>query len=163
MNIELNDKPILSWNNISYSVPNLDILKSINGYAVGGRLLSIMGASGSGKTTFLDVLCDRTKGGNLNCNISLNGINVNKNRSKLFSYVTQDDQLLNSATVRETLRFAALLRISNINEDELTKRVDTVLDDLGIMHRSDSLIGGGEIKGLSGNEIFQKLYLYLCK
>jgi ABC-type multidrug transport system ATPase subunit len=152
MNIDIKDKPILSWNNISYSVPNLNILKSVNGYAIGGRLLSIMGSSGSGKTTFLDVLCDRTKGGNLNCNICLNGINVTNHRSKLFSYVTQDDQLLNSATVRETLTFAALLRVSNIDEDVLNKRVDTVLNDLGIMHRADSLIGGGEIKGLSGGE-----------
>lgn len=72
--------------------------------------------------------------------------------SQTFGYVPQHDILLNTATVRETFETAARLRIANISPDELKLRVDTVLVDMGLTHREDALVGGGEIRSLSGGE-----------
>lgn len=72
--------------------------------------------------------------------------------SQRFSYVPQEDLLLNTATVRETLATAAQLRIADLSSTSLQTRVDSVLHDLGLQHRADELVGGGEVRGLSGGE-----------
>ena len=38
---------------------DLPILKGISGYALPGQTLFIMGASGAGKTSLLNIICDR--------------------------------------------------------------------------------------------------------
>lgn len=161
---------IISWDNITFTVDSptqghLQILQNISGYAVGGRLLAILGASGSGKTTLLDILCNRKRNGvhgRIHGNILINGEkrgsrggvdnSATSKQRHHFSYVPQHDLLLNTATVRETLETAARLRVPNLAPEELHNRVNTVLADLGLTHREHALVGGGEIRGLSGGE-----------
>lgn len=150
----------LSWEGVDYQVSTptqgrLHILHNVSGYALGGRLLAVMGASGSGKTTLLDILCNRKRLGSsrsedVHGNILING--SKRGITQTLSYVPQHDNLLNTATVRETLEIAALLRIGNITESQAKERVETVLNDLGLGHRADALVGGGEIRSLSGGE-----------
>ena len=97
-----------------------------------------MGSSGSGKTTLLDCLCKRYKGGNLTGTIQLNG---KYSQERNFSYVPQQDLLLNTATVRETLRTATRLRNRNLSNHEIEKKIEEVLEDLGMKHRENALIG----------------------
>lgn len=54
----------LSWHKLSYKAHKLVILKSLTGTALPSRCLAIMGASGAGKTTFLNAICDRLARGN---------------------------------------------------------------------------------------------------
>ena len=70
-----------------------------------------MGPSGSGKTTLLNVLAHRdTPGATVEGDSFVNG---NAPSTSLFrqisSYVEQDDALIGSLTVRETMHFAARL------------------------------------------------------
>jgi ABC-type multidrug transport system ATPase subunit len=149
---------LLAWEDLRLTVQSptagtVDILRGVSGFATPGRLLAIMGASGSGKTSFLDVICGRTLPGarnELTGKIFFNG----KERKKAvhFSYVPQHDTLLNAATVRETLETAAQLRIAGLSHESLKQRVDGVLADLGITHCEHALVGGGDIRGLSGGE-----------
>lgn len=149
---------LLAWEDLRLTVESptagrVDILRGVSGFATPGRLLAIMGASGSGKTSFLDVICGRTLPGarnDLSGKIFFNG----KERRKAihFSYVPQHDTLLNSATVRETLETAAQLRIPGLSDAALKDRVDGVLADLGLKHCEHALVGGGDIRGLSGGE-----------
>jgi ABC-type multidrug transport system ATPase subunit/ABC-type multidrug transport system permease subunit len=149
----------LSWSDVNYLVDTptqgrLHILNNLSGFALGGRLLAIMGASGSGKTSLLDILCNRrrigTASSNLTGSVSIDG--YKRTTSHTLGYVPQHDTLLNTATVRETFELAARLRIANISAADLKLRVDVVLADLGLTHREDALVGGGEIRSLSGGE-----------
>jgi ABC-type multidrug transport system ATPase subunit len=75
-----------------------------------GELLALMGPSGSGKTTLLNVLTGRvpaTQG-----SVLVNGTRVSaQDYKKLTSFVEQEDILMGSLTIRETLDFAARLAL----------------------------------------------------
>jgi ABC-type multidrug transport system ATPase subunit len=71
-----------------------------------------MGPSGCGKTTLLDVLAHRdlSSGANIEGVTLVNGIKPSLSAFReLSSYVEQDDALIGSLTVKETLHFAARL------------------------------------------------------
>ena len=78
------------------------------------QLLAIMGSSGSGKTTLLDSLAGR-----LHKSAAMQGsVLVNGQPTRLAyggaAYVTQDDCLLGTLSVFETLKFVALLRLPQV-------------------------------------------------
>ena len=109
-----------------------------------------MGASGSGKTSLLNCLCSRIDGrSKLVGTILVNGEGC---RGLQASYVPQEDLLLNTATVRETFETAAMLRNEGLSPSELHERIESVLVDLGLKSREHALIGGGEVRGISGGE-----------
>lgn len=86
----------------------------------GGSLFAILGGSGSGKTTLLNVLANRydKKSYQINGELSFdNVIGVSSN----IGYVTQSDYLLPFLTVKETILFAAKMRLS---KDECVQRVE---------------------------------------
>ena len=72
----------------------------------------------------------------------------------LCSYVTQDDDaLLPSLTVRETLRFAAALRLPKwMSKSEKQRRAEEVILKLGLKDCADILIGSEFLKGISGGQ-----------
>lgn len=111
--------------------------------------------TGCSKTTLLDILCNRKPLGSTYHEDVTGVIYVNgkpRGLSQTLSYVPQQDLLLNTATVRETFETAAQLRIANISPEELKTRVDAVLHDLGLKEREHALVGGGEVRSLSGGE-----------
>ena len=73
----------------------------------------LMGPSGSGKTTLLNVLAHRDTGGaSVDGDILVNGQKVSIEAFRqLTSYVEQEDVLVGSLTVEETLHFAAQLSL----------------------------------------------------
>ena len=96
---------------------NLHILKGISGFAMPGTTTFIMGASGSGKTSLLNLLSDRIrirKGVSISGTINFNDkVPVNqKSFGQVGSYVMQDDILFEFFTVREALIFAARLKLT---------------------------------------------------
>ena len=63
--------------------------------------------------------------------------------------------LLGTLTVRETLRYAALLRMPSklFSWREMMDRVDIVMEELGLTKSADTVVGiPGVTKGLSGGE-----------
>ncbi|CAL9735545.1 hypothetical protein MOSE0_H08548 [Monosporozyma servazzii] len=157
-----NDKPTtLTFENINYKVESLGqkkreetILTGISGMVKPGELLAIMGGSGAGKTTLLDILAMKTKVGKLTGNIKLNGQLVNKkNYKELIGFVDQDDFLLPTLTVYETVLNSALLRLPrNMTFSQKKQRVLKVLEELRIMDIRDRLIGSDFTRGISGGE-----------
>lgn len=76
--------------------------------------MAIMGPSGSGKTTLLNVLAHRqaSSGTTISGTISVNGMTVSTDKfQSISSYVEQEDALIGSLTVRETIDFAARLSL----------------------------------------------------
>ena len=66
----------LHFSNISYTLNGRTILDNISGSAKPGQLLAIMGASGAGKSTFLDILARKNKKGAVGGTTLVNGREV---------------------------------------------------------------------------------------
>ncbi|KAJ8128304.1 hypothetical protein O1611_g5332 [Lasiodiplodia mahajangana] len=140
--------------------PTKIILQPITTTFQAGMLNTIMGPSGSGKTSLLNAMAQRihntiaTKyrlAGRLLFNGAAPSGSVIRS---VVSYVCQDDDaLLPSLTVRETLRFAAGLRLPSwMSKQEKYQRAEEVLLKMGLKDCADNLIGSDIIKGISGGE-----------
>ncbi|KAL6864701.1 hypothetical protein ACP4OV_015852 [Aristida adscensionis] len=163
---------VLSFSDLKYSVNNSGgllscltstsaststtktLLDGISGEARDGELLAVMGASGSGKSTLLDALAARIARGSLHGAVTLNGEPLHGRRLRAISaYVMQDDLLFPMLTVRETLRFAAELRLPRALPPEKKRvRVDALIDQLGLARAADTVIGDEGHRGVSGGE-----------
>ncbi|KAL4171264.1 hypothetical protein KRP22_009360 [Phytophthora ramorum] len=113
-----------------------------------------MGPSGSGKTTLLDILAARICSGTIKGDIALNGEKRNdKTFRAVSSYVAQEDSLLGSFTVLETLEMAARLTMpSDAPAIAMIKRVQSVLDDMGLRVCENTMVGDIFHKGISGGQ-----------
>jgi ABC-type multidrug transport system ATPase subunit len=77
-----------------------------------GEICALMGPSGCGKTTLLNVLARReiSSAEKIDGTTVVNGKNPSLGAfRRLTSYVEQEDALIGSLTVRETMHFAARL------------------------------------------------------
>lgn len=91
-----------------------NILSDVAGLVEAGDMLAIMGPSGSGKTTLLNALAHRVAaaGAHTTGQILTNGQKSNMTMIRdLSAYVEQDDALIGSITVKETMMFAARLSL----------------------------------------------------
>jgi ABC-type lipoprotein export system ATPase subunit len=93
----------------------LSILTGSNGLVKAGEMIAIMGPSGSGKTTLLNTLAHRAvaAGATTYGDILTNGQSIEWDQLRYFlAYVEQEDALIGSLKVRETMNFAARLALS---------------------------------------------------
>ena len=123
-----------------------------------GSLLALMGPSGSGKTSLLNALAFRVPkgpGASVSGTIYANGEEVATptKMSRISANVEQEDALFALSTVRETLTFAAKLRLpSDATAEEVEDAVSTVIADLGLVAAADTVVGNEMIRGISGGE-----------
>ncbi|GBG59821.1 hypothetical protein CBR_g54923 [Chara braunii] len=115
-----------------------------------------MGPSGSGKTTLLDILADRISSltGRIEGTIELNGAKRNaKTFRAVTSYVAQEESLLGSFTVLETLTMAAKLSLPySVDNAMIHERVEDVVDEMGLSVCRNTLVGDIFHKGISGGQ-----------
>ena len=148
----------LGWKNISLTVVDKlgvekTLLSSMSGSARPGEILAVMGSSGAGKSTLLDVLASRLESPRLKGEITTNGFKIDKSSFRRESgYVMQSDALFPLLTVRETLQYAASLRIHNMTSKEKKEEVENVIKLLRLEKCSDTIIGDDDNRGLSGGE-----------
>lgn len=76
-------------------------------------------------------------------------------------YVTQSDALYPLLTVRETLRFAAYLRVSGKTVEEKNALAENVIKLLRLEKVADRVVGDDNDRGLSGGEKRRELFLSL--
>ncbi|KAJ8308058.1 hypothetical protein KUTeg_012932 [Tegillarca granosa] len=132
---------------------NKKILRDITAQFKAGEITALLGNSGSGKTSLLDVLSCRTNGG-VSGKVYYNNQEISKKliRQKA-AYVMQADRLLSKLTVREILTYAAYLRLpGNNSKKDIKIKVQKVINDMGLNTVSDSRVGGLIIRGISGGE-----------
>ena len=138
----------------------LNVLKSVSTKFQAGELNVILGPSGSGKSSLLNTMARRLRSSlftryRMSGTMLFNGVQpTDKEAQSLCSYVTQDDNaLLPYLTVRETLRFAAGLRLPEwMNKEEKVKKAEDVMLKMGLKDCADVLIGNEFLKGISGGE-----------
>ena len=145
----------LYFENVSYHLNSRQILSGIQGVAQPGQLLAVMGASGAGKTTFLDLLARKNKRGTVKGDFYVNGEKVSDaDFRSVVGFVDQDDALLPTLTVHETILDSALLRLPrDMSSSNKEQKVFEVEKQLGIYGIRDQLIGSeGSVRGISGGE-----------
>ncbi|CAL9161561.1 unnamed protein product [Musa hybrid cultivar] len=155
----------LTWEALWVSAPDrkggrVSILSAITGCARPGEVLSIMGPSGCGKSTLLDALAGRLGSG-----VSQKGdILINGQRQKLAfgssAYVTQDDVLMTTLTVREAVYYSAQLQLpDSMSRSEKRERAEATIREMGLEGAMNTRIGGWASKGISGG---QKRRVSIC-
>ena len=146
----------LYFENVSYNLNGKQILSDVRGIARPGEIFAIMGASGAGKTTFLDILARKNKVGLVEGDFFVNGEKVSNSEYKnVVGFVDQEDTMLPTLTVHETILTSALLRLPrDMGRAAKEQRVHEVEKQLGISAIKDSLIGSeeGKGRGISGGE-----------
>ncbi|XP_042479099.1 ABC transporter G family member 22-like isoform X2 [Macadamia integrifolia] len=131
------------------------ILHGITGSVQAGEVLALMGPSGGGKTTLLNVLSGRVRNHNASGSITYNNQPFSKSLKQRICFVLQDDIVFPHLTVKETLTYSALLRLpSTLTKEQKEGRVMNVIGELGLesYRCQNTIIGGAFVRGISGGE-----------
>ncbi|XP_010568154.1 PREDICTED: ATP-binding cassette sub-family G member 2 isoform X3 [Haliaeetus leucocephalus] len=155
---------VLTFHNICYHVKmttgflccqktaNKEVLRDVNGIMRPG-LNAILGPTGSGKSSLLDILAARKDPHGLSGDILIDGAPQPANFKCTSGYVVQDDVVMGTLTVRENLKFSAALRLpKSVKEQEKNERVNQIIKELGLSKVADSKVGTQFTRGVSGGE-----------
>lgn len=144
----------LMFKQMGYNVGGKDVLRQVSGLVKPGQVMAIMGASGAGKTSLLDILARRHKSGAISGQIYVNGRIVSSQEYKrVVGYVDQEDTLMSTLTVYETILYSALLRLPrDMSHNAKRFRVLETMSELGILGIKDMKIGASGQRSISGGE-----------
>ncbi|KAG0279122.1 hypothetical protein BGZ95_002213 [Linnemannia exigua] len=144
----------LMFKQMGYTVGNKEVLRQVSGLVKPGQVMAIMGASGAGKTSLLDILARRHKSGTIHGHIYVNGRTVSTSEYKrVVGYVDQEDTLMPTLTVYETILYSAMLRLPRDMSVEAKRfRVMETMSELGILGIKDMRIGASGQRSISGGE-----------
>ncbi|KAI0081441.1 hypothetical protein K474DRAFT_1656588 [Panus rudis PR-1116 ss-1] len=163
----------VEWTDISYFVPGTGhrswvsrkvsgedqadpkvVLDNVSGRVQPGQMMAILGPSGAGKTTLIEILAGKNKSGQVTGNVSFPSISSSHASGLRIGFVPQQDVLPPTLTVHESLLFAASLRLpESLPKAQKLALVDNVIAKLGLTHIKDVRIGSGEKRGISGGEM----------
>lgn len=100
----------------------LQLLRDVSGAFRPGVLTALVGVTGAGKTTLMDVLAGRKTGGYIEGNISISGYPKNQATfARISGYCEQNDIHSPNITVYESIVFSAWLRLGKEVKREIQK------------------------------------------
>ena len=142
------------FENLSYQPRGCSkpLLAQVTGEITNGSFWGVMGASGAGKSTFVNVLMGKHShtGGVTKINGS---VGVSSKYKKVIGYVPQDDVVLSELTVRENILHSARVRLlSYWDEKHIQHHVELVLKCLKLLHVQHSPVGSTAAPIISGGE-----------
>ncbi|KAK3676172.1 hypothetical protein LTR78_003922 [Recurvomyces mirabilis] len=137
---------IFTWRNVKYDIEikgePRTLLDNVSGWVKPGTLTALMGTSGAGKTTLLDTLAQRTTMGVVTGDMFVNGKELDGSFQRKTGYVQQQDLHLETSTVRESLRFSAMLRQpKTVSKKEKYDYVEDVIKMLGMEDFAEAVVG----------------------
>ncbi|ESO03400.1 hypothetical protein HELRODRAFT_192026 [Helobdella robusta] len=152
----------LSFHDIKYTITvknsfckkaeKKEILHGLTGLFKPG-MNAIMGPTGCGKTTLLNILAGRADVQKLDGCVLVDGMKQPSNFRCMAGFVAQDDIVMGTLTVRENFMFSANLRLpKSISKEEKIRKVDNAIYELGLTQCADSRVGTDLIRGVSGGE-----------
>ncbi|KAL2554989.1 ABC transporter G family member 40 [Forsythia ovata] len=154
----------ITFNEIVYSVDmpqemkdkgfledRLVLLNGVSGTFRPGVLTALMGVSGAGKTTLMDVLSGRKTGGYVEGNITISGYPIRQETfARISGYCEQNDIHSPHLTVQESLFFSAWLRLAPEVTVETRKMfVEEVMGLVELAPLRGALVGLPGVNGLS--------------
>ncbi|KAM5341482.1 hypothetical protein ACJ41O_014513 [Fusarium nematophilum] len=137
---------VFTWKDVVYDIEIKGeprrLLDNVTGWVKPGTLTALMGVSGAGKTTLLDVLAQRTSMGVITGDMLVNGRPLDASFQRKTGYVQQQDLHLDTATVRESLLFSAMLRQpATVSTEEKHQWVEKVIDMLNMRDFASAVVG----------------------
>jgi ATP-binding cassette subfamily G (WHITE) protein 2 (SNQ2) len=133
---------IFTWRNVNYTIGEAQLLHNVHGYCKPGRLTALMGPSGAGKTTLLDNLGLRKRVGITSGELRMDGKDLMPDFGRSTAFVEQQDVHDELSTVREAMRFSALLRQpASVSVEEKYKFVDQIIELLELEPLANAIIG----------------------
>ncbi|NMC38683.1 MAG: ATP-binding cassette domain-containing protein [Bacteroidales bacterium] len=154
ISIKFPEKIVFEGHDIEFMFRNSDNgVRRMNFRIESGNLIGLMGGSGVGKSTMLNLLQGKiipTSG-----NIYINGYDLHVDSEQLtglIGYVPQDDLLIEELTVYQNLYYNARLCFGDYNEEQLNKTVEKVLVDLDLLEIKDLQVGDVLNKKVSGGQ-----------
>jgi len=171
VNLEVTKKTnqlILGWKDINYSVEaksgRKQILYKVSGlvekgiiqkcFTYSGQMLAILGPPGSGKTTLLNILSRRLTDDGVTGEQMLSGAPFENSALRgISTYVEQEDHLIGSLTVHETLGYAAKLALGRkVTTQQRRERTEEMLKNFCLSSVRDKKIGTPFRKGISKSQ-----------
>ncbi|CCI40641.1 unnamed protein product [Albugo candida] len=137
------------------NTPEKIILHGISGQLQCGKVMGLLGPSGSGKSSLLNTLAGVSNG---SCEITgevlIDQHKITKSMRKTSAYVHQDVTLFSTLTVRECITYSAQLRLSpRVSESNKKELIESIISELNLHKVADSRIGSSDSKrGISGGE-----------
>ncbi|EXJ55394.1 ATPase [Cladophialophora yegresii CBS 114405] len=137
---------IFQWKDVCYDIKIKGkprrILDHVDGWVKPGTMTALMGVSGAGKTTLLDCLATRVTMGIITGEMLVDGRPRDESFQRKTGYVQQQDLHLETSTVREALRFSALLRQPRETpRSEKIAYVEEVIKLLDMQEYADAVVG----------------------
>ena len=149
----------LTFRDVSYFVPTpgnreLQLLRNITGSFVPGRLTALIGSTGAGKTTLMDVLAGRKTMGRTTGDIRVNGFpKEQRTFTRIASYCEQTDVHAPQTTVLEAVQFSAAMRLSgDVAPEQRAAFVEDVLVRVEMDAHRHALVGIPGVTGLSAEQ-----------
>ncbi|KAF3455333.1 hypothetical protein FNV43_RR05781 [Rhamnella rubrinervis] len=154
----------LAFNHINYYVDmpaemksqgveedRLQLLRDVSGAFRPGVLTALVGVSGAGKTTLMDVLAGRKTGGCIEGEINISGFPKNQATfARVSGYCEQNDIHSPYVTVYESLIYSAWLRLaSDVKKETRMMFVDEVMDLVELHPIQNAIVGLPGVNGLS--------------
>ncbi|XP_019100821.1 PREDICTED: ABC transporter G family member 31 [Camelina sativa] len=137
----------------SQGVPEtrLQLLSNVSGVFSPGVLTALVGSSGAGKTTLMDVLAGRKTGGYIEGDIRISGHpKEQRTFARISGYVEQNDIHSPQVTVEESLWFSASLRLpKEISKEKKKEFVEEVMRLVELDTLRYALVGLPGTTGLS--------------
>ncbi|KAL2493147.1 ABC transporter G family member 36 [Abeliophyllum distichum] len=129
----------------------LQLLREVTGSFRPGVLTALMGVSGAGKTTLMDVLAGRKTGGYIEGDIRISGFPKKQETfARISGYCEQTDIHSPQVTIRESLIYSAFLRLrKEVSNEEKMTFVDEVMDLVELDNLKDAIVGIPGVTGLS--------------
>ncbi|XP_071717159.1 pleiotropic drug resistance protein 1-like [Rutidosis leptorrhynchoides] len=133
------------------SEDRLVLLNNLSGAFRPGVLTALMGVSGAGKTTLMDVLAGRKTGGIIEGDVRISGYPKKQETfARISGYCEQNDIHSPHVTVYESLVYSAWLRLpADVNENSRKMFVDEVMKLVELNPLREALVGLPGVNGLS--------------
>ncbi|CAI0410737.1 unnamed protein product [Linum tenue] len=129
----------------------LQLLHNVSGAFRPGVLTALVGVSGAGKTTLMDVLAGRKTGGYTDGSINISGYAKNQRTfARISGYCEQNDIHSPRITVYESLLHSAWMRLSkNVNKQDRMMFIEEVMELVELGPLRNSIVGLPGVNGLS--------------
>ncbi|KAL9587945.1 MAG: hypothetical protein Q9203_003238 [Teloschistes exilis] len=140
------NESVFTYQNVNYDIPvdkgTRRLLNDVHGFVRPGKLTALMGASGAGKTTLLNTLAQRINFGVVTGDFLVDGRPLPKSFQRATGFAEQMDVHEPTATVREALRFSALLRQpKEVPVEEKYEYCERIIDLLEMRSIAGATIG----------------------
>ena len=128
-------------------------IRNFNFSAESNEMIGILGGSGTGKSTLLNLLNGNYKP--QQGEVFINGLpysEFDKFPTGLLGYIPQTDLLVEELTVYQNLYFNTKLSLGNLNEQQIEMGIHEVLEEFDIFDIKDLKVGSAIKKTISGGQ-----------